>query len=270
MQVTCPEGVSPGQVIQVAAPQVAQPIHESSVTPLVAAGSNIDVNSPGDRRTRHDGATALKNPGLIRVSDWEVAQPNCWEQCCLALRCAVVDTSRSYIYIRDNNSLELNDNNNLLSCVNCCNCCCETPDDTRVEYFDRPPWTTTCKRVGFPWCCCFTCDTPKLEVFDTGCLICCIHCHYPTCCYDEKIVVIMPFEYFPFPCCCCPNRACWLDNCCGCCGSPTGNPKIFNPFRPQPKAPETFVAVAKAAMRRDGAQHRVINVGVPEGEEMER
>ena len=129
-------------------PAVVPGIPAAAVSPPVATGRI------GDRRTVQDGATALCQPNAITLSSWEVKDARLCEKICLALRCSVADTSRAYIYIRDNRSLELNDTSSFCSC---CTCCCPFQDSIRVEYFDRPPWTTTCTLAPFPWCCCVTC-----------------------------------------------------------------------------------------------------------------
>jgi hypothetical protein len=55
----------------------------------------------------------------------------------------------------------------------------------------------------------------------------------------------MPFEKGSFPCCCVANRNNFNENCCGLCGPPTGDPKIFEMLPLQPKDAETFVKEAK-------------------------
>ena len=104
----------------------------------------------------------------------------------------------------------------------------------------RPPLATRLPTQG----------QPKLEVVDLGCMCCCMK--IDPCCCGQK-VVYMPSEQMPFPCCCSPNRVGMCDNCCGCCGPVTGNPKIFSVFSPQPKDATGFVNAAQAAMRRGGS-----------------
>jgi hypothetical protein len=55
----------------------------------------------------------------------------------------------------------------------------------------------------------------------------------------------MPFDQYPFPCCCCSNRhkeAPW--NCWACfhlCGGLNGSPSHFSSLYPQPRDPGAFV-----------------------------
>ena len=179
VQVLVPQDATPGQTLQVqvdntlmnvvlpanAVPgsnlSIEVPVEPVSPQPAVVPGIPAAAASPpvatgriGDRRTVQDGATALCQPNAITLSSWEVKDARLCEKICLALRCSVADTSRAYIYIRDNHSLELNDTSGFCSF---CTCCCPFQDSIRVEYFDRAPWTTTCTLAPFPWCCCVTC-----------------------------------------------------------------------------------------------------------------
>mmetsp|Transcript_49959 Transcript_49959/g.130112 ORF Transcript_49959/g.130112 Transcript_49959/m.130112 type:complete len:319 (-) Transcript_49959:710-1666(-) len=285
VQVVVPEGIMPGQNFEVHMPasvqakpqapvpmaqtvvQTAQPVAAPVVSPqqvivqqaapqvVILQGTTGMQHAKGDRLTVQKGCTRLTQPNTIGVSSWEVKDVGVCDKITLLLRCSVSDVSRSYIYIRNNNSLELNDTNGIR---NCCTCCCEIPDDVRVEYFDRPPWAPECNCAPFPYCCCIYNSRPKLEVVDLGCMCCCVHID-PCCC--GKKVVIMPFEMMPPPCCCCSNRVGWCDNYCGLCGPVSGNPKIFGLFAPQPKDAVLFVGAAQQAMMSGG--------GV-ESEEMER
>ena len=206
------------------------------------------TGTTGDRRTNHNGATKIQNPGMIRISDWELRGPGCCDKCRLALQCSWWDTTRSYLYVRDNHSIEFNDANGI---KNCCTCCCfSQADDVGVEYSDRAPYAKHCKPSPFPCCCFLNCAQPKLEVIDLGFMCCCIKCNTCCCCCESKRVVIMPFETFPFPCCCCSNRVNRCDNWCGCCGPVTGNPKVYGLFAPQPKDAEAFVAASQQLMMR--------------------
>ena len=84
-------------------------------------------------------------------------------------------------------------------------------------------------------------------------MCCCVR--IDPCCLGKR-VVIMPFEMFPFPWCCCSNRVSACDNCFNLCGAPTGNPKFFGWFAPQPKNTTAFVKMVQAAMnnaKRSGA-----------------
>jgi hypothetical protein len=65
---------------------------------------------------------------------------------------------------------------------------------------------------------------------------------------SNRTVGIMPFEKFPFPCCCVANRTTQCDNCCGFCGPLTGSPKVFSRIFPQPKDADAFVNVAQKLM----------------------
>ena len=205
------------------------------------------TGTPGDRHTQHAGATKLSTPTMIRISDWELKGPGCCDHLCLALRCSWWDNARSYLYIRDNSSIEKNDTNGI---NNCCSCCSKVKDYVSVEYNDRAPYAKTCKRSPFPCCCMFNCDQPKLEVVNLGFMCCCMKCDTCCCCCESKQVVIMPFESLPFPCCCCSNRVGCCDNCCGLCGPITGNPKVFSLFGPQPKHADAFVAAGQQVMQR--------------------
>ena len=206
------------------------------------------TGTTGDRRTNHNGATKIQNPGMIRISDWELRGPGCCDKCRLALQCSWWDTTRSYLYVRDNHSIEFNDANGI---KNCCTCCCfSQADDVGVKYSDRAPYAKHCKPSPFPCCCFLNCAQPKLEVIDLGFMCCCIKCNTCCCCCESKRVVIMPFETFPFPCCCCSNRVNRCDNWCGCCGPVTGNPKVYGLFGPQPKDAEAFVAASQQLMMR--------------------
>ena len=199
-------------------------------------------NSYGDRKTKQNGMTALDNSNNIEVSSWEVKRVGICQQMFLALKCAKADVTRSYIYIRSNNSLELNDTNGWKTCGTCC---CAIQDNISVEYYDRKPYKEACKLAPFPWCCLCYKDIPKVEVLDNGYMCCCVK--IDLCCLGKQ-AVIMPFEKLPPPCCCCSNRTSPCDNCFGLCGPPTGNPKIFSPFSPQPKDAVAFVAAIQQAM----------------------
>ena len=108
----------------------------------------------GDRREKQNGMTKLmpenSGPyGNIAVTSWEIKQVGMCAQCCLAVRCAIPDTSRAYIYIRNNGSLEANDTNGIRACGSCC---CDIQDNIRVEYFDRSPYSTNCNVAPCPCC----------------------------------------------------------------------------------------------------------------------
>lgn len=198
-------------------------------------------NNTPDRETPHSGKTARQNRDSIKiVFDAELQDlPLCKRIalfCCAC--CSYYDKKRSYLYIREN-SLESN-----VSLAACCGCC-STYDVTNVSYFDNPPYAPVCRLAPFPCCCICTSEQPKVEVMDYSCL-CCFANIDPCCC--GKQVVIMPFEKFPFPCCFMTNRVGCCDNCCGCCGQMTGNPKIFSAFIPQPLDADAFVAVAQQTM----------------------
>jgi len=220
-------------------------------------GPHSVVQFPGDRVTEQQGCTKLAEKGAIKVSSWELKDPTCCETLCLTLRCSTWDKSRGYLYIRDNGSFEMNDTNGMHSC------CCVVQDNIWVENFDRAPWDDACKPAPPPCCCFCYKGVPKIEVMDLGCMCCCMHCD-PCCC--GKRVVIMPFEMFPPPCCCCRNRVNKCDNCCELCGGVTGNPKIFNPFIPQPKDPAAFVEAAQLALAQAVNRHGA----PPDAEEMDR
>jgi hypothetical protein len=147
----------------------------------------------GDRATPHNGLTAPKAPGLMQFSDWELDKPGCCVKMGLACRCSTWDDSRSYLYIRDNGSLEINDTNGI---KNCFTCCCKVQDNIFVYYFDRDPYAAgprgpacvgqvgdcnwllkllgdcmaapqvapNCKLGPYPWCfCCYTVSCSKVR-----------------------------------------------------------------------------------------------------------
>eukprot|EP01031_Cornospumella_fuschlensis_P037253 gene37253-45223_t len=196
-------------------------------------------DSKSNRTSNHKGATArAKKESITIVYDAELKDLSLCTRIMLACSCcAVFDLQRSYLYLREN-SLESN-----VSIAPCCGSC-EVPDIVSVHYFDRPPYSETCKCAPVPFCCLPHCAQPKLEVIKPGCLVCCIPVNL---CGDSQ-VVLMPFETFPFPCCCCTNRVGACDNCFGCCGGITGNPKVYSAFFPQPTDPEGFVSVAQPLM----------------------
>jgi hypothetical protein len=153
--------------------------------------------------------------------------------------CSFYDRERSYLYIREG-AIESN-----VACQMCCGCC-PTRDYISLSYFDKDPYVKGCKCYPLPCCCFVNYSVPKFELLDTASLVCCIKCD---CCCG-KGVVLMPFEYFPFPCCCCINRITCCNNCCGCCGQVTGNPKVYSAFFNQPTDPEAFIAAAQSEMVR--------------------
>jgi len=294
MQVVVPDGIAPGQTFQVQVPfsppapvPMAQQQYAQQYAPQPVAPQQVNVNmsmqapppqviniqrvsqpqvvimqnvqsmdSFGDRSSPQKGCTRVTNPGRIGISSWEVRDGTVCDQICLATVCSKWDKERSYIYIRDNRSIEVNDTNAL---TNLCTCCCKVQDNVRVEYFDRPPYARECNCAPVPWCCCIYFDQPKLEVIDLGCMCCCVKIDPCMC---GRRVVLMPFENFPPPCCCCSNRVGPCDNCCGLYGRVTGNPKIFGRFAPQPKNAEAFVFAFKQALFSGG--------GAAISEEMER
>ena len=242
------------------APQPVDPqqvkVNMSIQAPLMHMQNVQSMDSFGDRRSPQQGCTKVTHPGRIGISSWEVRAGTVCDQICLATVCSKWDTERSYIYIRDNRSIEVNDTNAL---KNLFTCCCKVQDNVRVEYFDRPPYARECNCAPIPWCCCIYFDQPKLEIIDLGCMCCCVKIDPCMC---GKRVVLMPFENFPPPCCCCSNRIGPCDNCCGLYGQVTGNPKIFDRFSPQPKNAEAFVFAFKQALFSGG--------GAAISEEMER
>ena len=118
----------------------------------VTIGQPLSI-AQGDRREKQNGLTSLmpqSGPtGSIAVTSWEIKQVGACEKCCLALRCSVPDTSRAYLYIRNNGSLEANDTNGIRACGSCC---CDIQDNIRVEYFDRSPYSSNCNVAPFPCC----------------------------------------------------------------------------------------------------------------------
>ena len=127
----------------------------------------------GDRKLPQAGDTEPIHPGVITFTNWEVAPPTCCEKFCLLLRCSWTDNTRSYIYSRDNRSIERNDTNGKR---NCCTWCCKIQDDVKVSYYDRKPFKKECRCAPCcAWFCCmfYYCDEPKLDVVDDGFLCCC-------------------------------------------------------------------------------------------------
>ena len=179
----------------------------------------------------------------------------------LALKCASADQTRSYIYIRSNSSLELNDTNGIKAFGTMCS---DIQDNISVEYYDRAPHKEGCKLAPFPCCCMYYTDVPKVEVLDNG-YMCCFVKIDP--CGLGKQAVVMPFEHVPPPFCCYSNRTSRCDNCGEMCGPPTGNPKIHFPFSPQPKDAVAFVAAIQEAMT---TARSLAKQGAPDTAEMER
>lgn len=119
--------------------------------------ANVVTTLPqhGDRVQKQNGDTALKQPGVINVTSWEIAHPTCRETCCAAMKCAIYDTTRAYIYVRDNRSIEVNDTNTVKSC---CSCCFQVQDNVSVNYFDRSPYSKQCNlSPPVAWICCMPC-----------------------------------------------------------------------------------------------------------------
>lgn len=193
-----------------------------------------------NRKSSHKDATArAKKESIEIVYDAELKDLTLFPRILLALSCcAVYDTSRSYLYLREN-SMESN-----TSIALCCGLW-PLPDFVTVQYFDRPPYAGTWKCAPRPLCCLLYRTEPKLEVSKPGCLVCCIPVNI---CEEAEQVVLMPFETCPFPCCWFSNRVTMWDNCCGLCGGITGNPKIYSSFFPQPTDPQGFVQVAQPLM----------------------
>lgn len=196
-----------------------------------------------NRSSTHKGQTARKSKDSIEiVYDAELKDLTICNRIVLAMTCCTIfDTQRSYLYLREN-SLETN-----VSLSPCCGYC-GMPDIVNVNYFDKAPYAGTVKCAPFPFCFVLHCSQPKLEVVKPGCLVCFV----PVNICGDSVVAYMPFENFPFPCCCFPNRVGPCDNCFGCCGPVTGNPKIYSAFFPQPTDAEGFVAVAQPIMLGNG------------------
>eukprot|EP01031_Cornospumella_fuschlensis_P028206 gene28206-34060_t len=197
-------------------------------------------NPNSNRKSAHKDATArAKKESIEIVYDAELKDLKCIPRALLALSCcAVYDTSRSYLYLREN-SMESN-----VSIGLCCGLFA-LPDFVTVQYFDRAPYADTCKCAPRPFCCLLYRRQPKLDVVKPGCLVCSVHVNL---CEETEQVVLMPFETFPFPCCWFSNRVSECENCCGFCGGITGNPKIYSRFFPQPTDPQGFVQVAQPLM----------------------
>jgi hypothetical protein len=218
------------------------------------------------RTSPHQGRTALSHPGSIKlVYDAELMELTCSENfalCCTCpCFCPTYNRRRSYLYIREN-SLESN------IAVNYCGSIGEKfnlfHDSTTVQYFDKPPYeTSTCVSIKCQPCwfhpllaflqCAIPLygpGKPKPEVQKMGCQCCCQY--VDPCCCGER-VVIMPFENYCF---CCSNRVGCCDNLGGLFGPPTGNPKLFTPFLPQPLNPTEFCKIAQQTMfDREGTDH---------------
>ncbi len=192
-----------------------------------------------NRVTPHAGKTARMEKENIKILiDAELKDVGLCAKITLMLHCcSSFDRERSYLFLREN-SLESN------VVFNACCGCCTFPDFVTVNYFDRAPYAESCKMAPIPFCCFCTTEQPKLEIIEPGCMICCVKVNL---CGDTQ-VILMPFENFPFPCCCCSNRVNACDNCFGLCGPITGNPKTFLSFFPQPTDPVGFVKVSQAVM----------------------
>jgi len=189
------------------------------------------------RTTAHPGSTKLKSNDKIEiVYDAEVKDVGCVQKlgyCCCG--CKSFDRERSYLYVREN-SLETNV---ALKCICCGDNNAWKTENVQVLYFDKAPFKPAAPKCCFviPLVCCKT--APKLDVSECGCWICCqriVIC---------EAVVIMPFEQFPFPCCCCSNRnshgLCNLWACFKLNGPLDGTPKKADSFMPQPRDPWEFV-----------------------------
>lgn len=206
------------------------------------------MSMKSDRLTPHSGKTYRQDPDSIKiVFDAELADLSLGQRvslfCCMCF--SFYDKERSYLYLREN-SLESN------TSVKCCCGLASSYDHINVNYFDRSPYSEECHPAPFPCCFLFTCEQPKIEIVDNS-MLCCFAKVDPCCC--GKQVVIMPFENFPIPCCCCKNRVGCCDNCFGCCGQVTGNPKVFSPFQPQPLDAVAFVAAAQTLMTGTVSSH---------------
>lgn len=198
------------------------------------------MSSPSNRTTPHDGRTARQDKGKINILvDAELKDISmCFKIYLSLLCCSGFNKERSYLYLREN-SLESN------VVFDCCCGCQLLPDMVKVEYFDRPPYNKSCKPGPFP--CCFLCHSsePSFEFVEPGCMLCCMKVN--PLCQDEKLV-LMPFEKFPVPFCCCSNRTTACDNCFGFCGPITGSPKIYTTYFLQPTDPRGFVEATRVAM----------------------
>jgi len=157
--------------------------------------------------------------------------------CCMRpCFCPTFDYSRSYLYIREN-SLESN-----MAFKYCCGYCSGGDDCVQVNYFDRAPYESSTCFCMAGICPCYGPTNPKPEVLRLGCVCCCQY--IDPCCCGEKVVII-PFDNY---CCCFQNRTNCCDNCGNLCGPPSGNPKIFGTFLPQPKDASEFVKIAQQVM----------------------
>lgn len=199
------------------------------------------IDAHGDRARKMEGCTKPSQVDRIElVYNAELA-----EKCCLWMlldvcTCKTHDKERSYMFIRES-ALEVNDATKSL-------CCGGPTDDVTVSYFDNDPFTAKC--VCFSkQACCFCIPThvnPKVELAHNGVICCCVKCD--PCCGPKLSVGLTPFQYFPFPCCCCANHTTKCDQCLGCYGvcmpvPVLGNPKVFIPFKVQPKYRATFTKV---------------------------
>ena len=223
----------------------------------------------GDRTTAHDGATG--KPVKV-VYDAEIRDllycEKLYNSCC----CIKYNATRSYIWLLDgaiemkcatqkNHAVSSHAPSPMLpsSLTNApfvsrarsdgnrtkCPCtpgfCVPLQDDISKFYFDKKPFRP------YGYCggkCCY--KEPKLEVMHGGCMFCCVHINPgPPCFPPKESVVLMPYERGSFPCCCVANRVNFNENCCGCCGPPTGDPKLYEMLPMQPKNAAAFVAEAK-------------------------
>jgi hypothetical protein len=131
--------------------------------PAVPAGFASTKTIAGDRKTLQAGCTVLRGDkkGML-VSSWELRGPTVRDKIRMCCMCASWEGKRGYLYIRGNDSIELND-------VNGGGRCCslirghKTADMVQVLYFDRPPYTTDmvmkCPwhfiEEGIPCCYCY-------------------------------------------------------------------------------------------------------------------
>lgn len=206
----------------------------------------------GDRTMVHKEATRFDPDQNLLVYDAELRELSMWDTlkmffipkphfnplltaCCGTYFCCchVYDINRSYLYIRQN-SIESN-----YVAVPCCGVI-GSDDRISVTYFDREPFRRRgCLGSGY----CVPEDQPSFTTF-TGGYLCC-----GVICCERARVAMKPFEWIPFPFCCCENEVKNWQNCCGFCGPITGNPCIYSSFTPQPVNTNEFVSVANKTIK---------------------
>lgn len=167
-----------------------------------------------------DAGIQLINPSIIQIKAKAQFHPFC-SSCDGSI-------GRKYLFVLEN-AIEWN-----VPMAFCCippNCLCPGSDSVRKMYFDRGVWDQQACAWQFHilnGAPSMFANNPKQVCFCTDCCECWNNytaCHFPSLCGDKLSVI--PAE----TCCCCiPTRATWCTNCCGLCGTKSGEPLLFYPF----------------------------------------